>query len=410
MSQFVFNLVDIVNISKLEKVLSAYTKATHMSSLITDSRGHPISTENFFHPICQAIREDPELRQRCIKCDALGGLEASSKGETHIYKCHAGLVDVCCLIVLDGTPIANLFTGQMLITEDDEDKVPYITDVHTDLTAHPILNLLYQDHLKSAPRLSYEQILSYTTLIQEIANYIAKLSYEKIFQEKIQAQEKKLLERKNMQLKSKLKVNQYNSLFLIEAFNTIYNQAILENATATSDLLYSFSTILKRNISSDTQYITLEKELEDIQNSLMDLYNATFDHQIELVLDVAANLLHELVPITSIQPILMNVFFESLAVINSKVSVHISIKKSNDILYISLYCPQVHFPDVNFNSREDLQEQEVFFSKASLFTMKLVAYHLNDFYASNFEMYTQDNHFYLQLPSVFNNDGIKILM
>ena len=43
----------------------------------------------------------------------------------------------------------------------------------------------------------------------------------------------------------------------------------------------------------------------------------------------------------------------------------------------------------------------MFFSKASFFTLKLVADHLTDFYSNDFEMYTQENSFYFQFPSVF---------
>ena len=400
MSQFIMNLADIVNLDELEKVLNAYTNATQMSSLITDYRGNPISTERFFHPICLAIREDTDRRQRCIKCDALGGLDASIKGEATIYKCHAGLVEVCAPIIIDGTPVANLFTGQMLLNEEDTDKIPYISDERTDLLADEFLNPIYTDHLKSAPRLSYKQILSYSTLIIEIASYIAKISYEKILQEKIQTQERKLLERKNVQLKSKLMVNQYNTLFLTEAFNTIYNQAILENATVTSELIYSFSALFKKNIGTDTNYITLDKDLEDILG-LLDLFNTTFDEQVELKLDIAQNLYHELVPITGLQPILMNVFLSNLSGANNTVPVQLSLKKENSLLKVQFFCPEVHFPDINFKSEDDLQEQEMFFSKASFFTLKLVADHLTDFYSHDFEMYTHENSFYFQFPSVF---------
>ncbi|GFZ26097.1 hypothetical protein CMETHOX_40200 [Lacrimispora indolis] len=400
MSQFIINLADIVNLDELEKILKAYTNATQMSSLITDYRGNPISTERYFHPICLAIREDSTRRQRCIKCDALGGLDASVKGQACIYKCHAGLVEVCAPIIIDGMPVANLFTGQMLLDEDDNDKIPYITDERTDLLADQFLNPIYNDHLKSAPRLSYKQILSYSTLIIEIANYIAKISYEKILQEKIQTQERKLLERKNVKLKSKLIVNQYNTLFLTEAFNTIYNQAILENAVVTSELLYSFSALFKRNIVTDTHYITIEKDLEDILG-LIDLFNTTFDQQVELILDIASNLKHELVPITGLQPILMNVFLSNLSNANTKISIHLNIKKNYTFLKFCFSCPKVQFPDINFKSEDDLQEQEMFFSKASFFTLKLVADHLTDFYSNDFEMYTQENSFYFQFPSVF---------
>lgn len=400
MSQFIINLADIVNLDELEKILNAYTNATKMSSLITDYRGNPISTERYFHPICLAIREDPDRRQRCIKCDALGGLNASIKGEAYIYKCHAGLVEVCAPIIIDEMPIANLFTGQMLINEEDNDKIPYITDELTDLFADPFLGPIYTDHLKSAPRLSYEQILSYSTLIIEISNYIAKISYEKILQEKIQTQERKLLERKNIKLKSKLIVNQYNTLFLTEAFNTIYNQAILENAAVTSELLYSFSALFKRNIITDTNYITLDRDLEDIL-SLMDLFNTTFDQQIKLILNITPNLYHELVPVIGLQPILMNVFLNNLSSNNTKISIHLNIKKEKNLLKSCFFCSHIQFPDINFKSEEDLQAQEMFFSKASFFTLKLVVDHLLDFYSNDFEMYTQKNSFYFEFPSVF---------
>ncbi|SDY23581.1 PocR ligand-binding domain-containing protein [Eubacterium barkeri] len=402
MPHFIMNLAEIVNIDELEKILNAYTKATKMSSLITDYRGNPISTERYFHPICLAIREDPKRRQRCIKCDALGGLEASIKGEPCIYKCHAGLVEVCAPIIIDDQPVANLFTGQMLLQAEDSAKIDYLCEERTDILADPILGPIYTRHLETAPRMSYEQIRSYSTFIIEIANYIAKISYEKILQKRLQEQEKKLLESKNVKLKSKLMVNQYNALFLTEAFNTIYNQAILENAVNTAELLFSFSTMFKRNISMDTHYISMAQEIEDILG-LVDLFNTTFDQQVELLLDIPRKLDHELVPITGFQPIVSNVFLSCLSQSNTPIQLNMGIIKEQDLLKARIFCSYVQFPDINFKSEEALFQQELFFSKASFFTLKLVADHLSDFYPTGFKMYTESNCFYFEFPSVLKS-------
>ncbi|SEA19219.1 Ligand-binding sensor domain-containing protein [Eubacterium aggregans] len=402
MPQFIMNLAEIINVDELEKILSAYTDATQMSSLVTDYRGNPVTTERLFHPICLAVREDPERQKRCIKCDALGGLEASIQEKPCIYKCHAGLVDVCAPIIINEKSVGNLFTGQMLLTEADADKIPYICDERTDILSDPYLGPIYTHHLETAPRMSYEQIRSYSTFITEIANYIAKISYEKILQQKLQEQEKKLLENKNVKLKSKLMVNQYNALFLTEAFNTIYNQAILENAGHTADLLFSFSTLFQRNIATDTHYISMEKEMEDILG-LVDLFNTTFDQQVTLVLDVPSKLSHELVPITGLQPIITNVFLSSLSQADTPVQIYMTLIKENHLLKSRISCPLVQFPDINFKSEDALLDQELFFSKASFFTLKLVADHLGDFYPTDFKMYTSSDCFYFQFPSILKS-------
>lgn len=400
MDSFLNNLTDIVNIEKVEKILSAYTKATKMSSLITDAQGNPLTTEEQFHPMCRKIRKNPKLNKRCIKCDALGGLNATlNDGKPYIYKCHAGLVEVVAPILLENKPIGNLFTGQILLSDKDSDKVNYLNDEITNLEDYPDLIDDYHKWLKTAPSIGYDQVISYANLIIEISNYIAKISYEKILKERIQDQENKLYAANNIKLKSKLMVNQYNSAFITEAFSTIYNYAILENASTTAELLYSLTSIFKRNISTDSHYISVKNELDDIINQC-NLYNMTFDQSIQIIRDIPPELDFDMVPITCIQPIILNFFLPLLPSGHLPIQIRIKGRKENNLLFFDIFSTYISFPNVNFTTDHSITLSECHFSKISYITLELVAQHLRDLYSDQIEMYTENNHFYFIFPAI----------
>ena len=399
MQHFVTDITDIIQLENLERILDSYTKATGMITLITDLHGNPLTTYTRFSPICKKIRENPKLCARCVKCDALGGLEASLINAPYIYECHAGLTEVCVPIVVNGKAIATLFTGQIRLKKSDLSSIVPFVGEKTDIFSDPNLTSAYDDYLKKTKILSYKEVMAYSTLIGEMANYIAKLGYEKILRTTVQEQATELLEKSNIKLKSQLLVNQYNSNFLYEAFNTLYNLSLLEGATDTSNYLYSFASIFKRSLSNTNIQNTLEKELIEL-HKLMDLYNISYNFTVHLVGKINPLFKQELVPITLLQPLLENVFLDLIARQGESTTIVLDVSHTTNFLKLTLSCDALTFPKINYTHRKEIYEHELFFSKINLFALTIIQNDLERFYHHNFKLYSENNSFCVELPSL----------
>ncbi|MBN1834675.1 MAG: PocR ligand-binding domain-containing protein [Spirochaetales bacterium] len=64
---------------------------------------------------CRLVQSTPGGRQLCLTCDREGLEAARRKGSYHIYRCHAGLVDVAIPLDYKGTEIGSIYTGQVLL-------------------------------------------------------------------------------------------------------------------------------------------------------------------------------------------------------------------------------------------------------------------------------------------------------
>ena len=67
---------------------------------------------------CSWIRSSELGRRRCRDCDIRGMRETEKTGETVVYRCHAGLIEVCSPISAEGGPMGYIMFGQLLYDVD----------------------------------------------------------------------------------------------------------------------------------------------------------------------------------------------------------------------------------------------------------------------------------------------------
>ena len=67
---------------------------------------------------CHMLRKIPDGRRRCRECDRQGMRDARAEGGTVIYRCHAGLLEVCTPIRYEGELLGFLMFGQVLYDRD----------------------------------------------------------------------------------------------------------------------------------------------------------------------------------------------------------------------------------------------------------------------------------------------------
>lgn len=66
------------------------------------------------NPICRIIRRTPDGARRCEDCDRRHHTKAGANGVAHVYRCHAGFVDMAIPIMIQGTHVATISSGQVL--------------------------------------------------------------------------------------------------------------------------------------------------------------------------------------------------------------------------------------------------------------------------------------------------------
>ena len=95
-------------------------RATKIACITVDYTGSPLTTHSRCTEFCQAVRNHPELKALCEKCDSRGGLEAARLKKPYLYICHMGIVDVAIPIVYQNLYIGAVMCGQVLMSDADK--------------------------------------------------------------------------------------------------------------------------------------------------------------------------------------------------------------------------------------------------------------------------------------------------
>lgn len=66
------------------------------------------------NPLCRMIRLSETGRPRCEKCDQVQHVRAGASGKPRLYACHAGFYDMAVPILIQGTHVATISSGQIL--------------------------------------------------------------------------------------------------------------------------------------------------------------------------------------------------------------------------------------------------------------------------------------------------------
>ena len=143
---------------QLRKLLMDYYTVTGQRIGIFDADYHIIMEYPQQHsPFCSLMRDHEEGRQRCQSCDYNGMLEAQRTGTTCIYRCHAGLIEVCAPILDDSGTIGYIMFGQLLYDHHTQEQwnttlrqcAAIIPDIQTLSTAFQEIRKMAPDYLNA---------------------------------------------------------------------------------------------------------------------------------------------------------------------------------------------------------------------------------------------------------------------
>jgi AraC-like DNA-binding protein/ligand-binding sensor protein len=147
---------------------------------------------------CQLIQSTHAGLQKCLKCDREACATAQRKGGYHIYRCHAGLVDVVIPIVHLGEEIGSIYTGQIML-EKPEGKRPRLLFDRLALPGVPWDR--FTEAFFNVKVVEKSRLLFYARLLDLMANYIIKAENEIRLQKTVVMQDRELHNREIEQVR-----------------------------------------------------------------------------------------------------------------------------------------------------------------------------------------------------------------
>jgi two-component system, LytTR family, sensor kinase len=119
------------------------------------------------------------------------------------------------------------------------------------------------------------------------------------------AEERARLERYLREMELRLLQAQLNPHFLFNALNLVLGESIAENASRTSDLVESLSTLLRNSIARIGSTVSLADEINSAR-AYVDIFAARFDKRIDMQTELASDISGFAVPALTLQPLVEN--------------------------------------------------------------------------------------------------------
>ncbi len=178
MSKSRFDLEEIIDLEKWEKLQDSLSLVTKMAILTVDYKGVPVTKHSYCQPFCQGVRQDGHLSQYCQKCDARAGLEAVRQNKPYIYLCHFNIIDIAIPIIIDNQYLGAIMAGQLKLREPDVSMLEQIVSRPPNVESNRKFTELEEDY-KALPVLTYDEVTKCVDLLLQLSTYIVEEAIQK---------------------------------------------------------------------------------------------------------------------------------------------------------------------------------------------------------------------------------------
>ena len=163
-----YNITDLLNLEKLQKMIEEFHDATGLSTSLLDKNG-TILADSGWQEICSRFhRVNKKTARNCLKSTSeMAGLFKGKKSRT-LRKCPNGLYDAAAPVIVDGCHVATLFTGQFLLVRPD---IPDIEKFSSQARFAGFDEIDYLNALEKVPTLTpakLDDILDFLTRFVEM--------------------------------------------------------------------------------------------------------------------------------------------------------------------------------------------------------------------------------------------------
>ena len=167
---------DLFNIDEIQQIQDAFAEATGVASLITDTKGNPITKPTKFVYLCnEIIRKTEKGLRNCMHSDSCIG-KLNPDGPIYQPCLSGGLWDGGSSITAGETHIANWLVGQVLDENHDKNKMlQYAYEIGADPIA-------FKNALEEVPIMSTEKFKKISDAVFVIAKQLSKMALQNMYQ------------------------------------------------------------------------------------------------------------------------------------------------------------------------------------------------------------------------------------
>ncbi len=163
-----YSFKELFDLEVLANLCESFTKATGAATAILDLEGNVLVATGW-RDICTCFhRRNPETAIRCTESDTVLAGRLKMGEQYNIYRCRNGMLDAATPIVIAGTHIGNLFTGQFLFEPPDRDFF------RRQAAEFGFEEKTYLKALDEVPIFSEEQIRSIMDFLSRLAEVIGE--------------------------------------------------------------------------------------------------------------------------------------------------------------------------------------------------------------------------------------------
>ncbi|TVX86841.1 PocR ligand-binding domain-containing protein [Paenibacillus agilis] len=177
MSTQQFQLDNIIDLEKWQKLQDSLSLVTKMAIITTDYKGVPVSQHSQCQSFCKAVRQDETLSPYCQKCDARGGLDAVRLNKPYIYRCHFNIIDIAIPIIVHNQYVGAIMAGQVLLKDDSVELEQIVTRPSSKVTDEKFRSL-EQDYT-ALPVLTYDEVTTISDMLYHLCNYMVEEAIDK---------------------------------------------------------------------------------------------------------------------------------------------------------------------------------------------------------------------------------------
>lgn len=179
MINFTSTLTEVLDIEKWQQLQDSLALVTKMALITIDYTGTPVTEHSSCSSFCQHIRNTPQLKELCYKCDSRGGLESVRSNAPYIYYCHFGIIDIAIPIIVDNKYIGAVMAGQVrLANPAPENSLEQLLTPTNQTYIKSILSE-HRDAFEELPFLSMSRIRTISDLLFHLCNYIIEEALDK---------------------------------------------------------------------------------------------------------------------------------------------------------------------------------------------------------------------------------------
>ncbi len=163
----------LLDLSEWDKFQEQFSKLTGTAIMAVDFRGNPLSRQNGCSAFCAAVRSDPVLRKRCIKCAAMAGMEAAWQNDPFVYLCHCGLECVAVPVIVRDHYLGAVLFGQARrpAGENNAEISRQLNEVVTFRPEDGLLPPDLQEKYSRLPVMEYWELIKIAGMIEAMLQY-----------------------------------------------------------------------------------------------------------------------------------------------------------------------------------------------------------------------------------------------